>query len=185
MKLNYKNLKDGQSGFTIVELLIVIVVIGILAGITIVAYSGITNRANTTKAQSNATTVQSVAEAMNADIGYYPETTADFTTSPYAGSSVARTASLPAGINISLSGGVADTPTGTPSGVNGLKTVLYQYCGAVAAPAAKAATGGRIQYWDFAASTPALSTNVIYVGTGSASGGAGAAPCFTWVTPAS
>ena len=34
-----------QTGFTIVELLIVIVVIGILAGITIVAYSGIQNNA--------------------------------------------------------------------------------------------------------------------------------------------
>ena len=34
-----------QHGFTIVELLIVIVVIGILAAITIVAYNGIQNRA--------------------------------------------------------------------------------------------------------------------------------------------
>lgn len=36
-----------QRGFTIVELLIVIVVIGILAAITIVAYNGIQNRART------------------------------------------------------------------------------------------------------------------------------------------
>jgi len=34
-----------QSGFTIVELLIVVVVIAILAAITIVAYNGIQNRA--------------------------------------------------------------------------------------------------------------------------------------------
>ncbi len=38
----------SQRGFTIVELLIVIVVIGILAGITIVAYGGIQQRANNT-----------------------------------------------------------------------------------------------------------------------------------------
>lgn len=38
-----------QTGFTIVELLIVIVVIGILAAITIVAYNGIQQRANNTK----------------------------------------------------------------------------------------------------------------------------------------
>lgn len=43
-----------KLGFTIVELLIVIVVIGILAAITIVAYNGITNRANDTAALSNA-----------------------------------------------------------------------------------------------------------------------------------
>jgi type IV pilus assembly protein PilA len=36
-----------NKGFTIVELLIVIVVIGILAAITIVAYNGIRTRART------------------------------------------------------------------------------------------------------------------------------------------
>ena len=38
-------MKKTKSGFTIVELLIVIVVIGILAAITIVAYNGIQSRA--------------------------------------------------------------------------------------------------------------------------------------------
>lgn len=44
---------EGQSGFTIVELLIVIVVIGILAAITIVAYNGVQNRANDTVIKSD------------------------------------------------------------------------------------------------------------------------------------
>jgi len=44
----YKNKKQPLRGFTIVELLIVIVVIGILAAITIVAYNGIQQRAKTT-----------------------------------------------------------------------------------------------------------------------------------------
>jgi prepilin-type N-terminal cleavage/methylation domain-containing protein len=46
-------MRSKQRGFTIVELLIVIVVIGILAAITIVAYNGIQGRARVAAMQSN------------------------------------------------------------------------------------------------------------------------------------
>lgn len=42
-----------HQGFTIVELLIVVVVIAILAAITIVSYNGITNRANDMSVQND------------------------------------------------------------------------------------------------------------------------------------
>ena len=66
---NSKVKHNGQSGFTIVELLIVIVVIGILAAITIVAYNGVTARANTTSAQAAASSFAKKAELYNADSG--------------------------------------------------------------------------------------------------------------------
>ena len=55
-----------NKGFTIVELLIVIVVIGILAAITIVAYNGIQTRAQDTKINADiATIVRAVTAARN------------------------------------------------------------------------------------------------------------------------
>lgn len=68
------NQNSRLSGFTIVELLIVIVVIGILAAITIVAYNGVQNRALNTRVQSDIKNVQRIVEAYNAVNGAYPST---------------------------------------------------------------------------------------------------------------
>ncbi|MNH58511.1 Type II secretion system protein G precursor [compost metagenome] len=68
----YKN--KYTSGFTIVELLIVIVIIGILAAITIVAYNGIQNRAFNSRVQSDIKNVQKLVENYNAINGSYPST---------------------------------------------------------------------------------------------------------------
>lgn len=48
----------GTSGFTIVELLIVVVVIAILAAITIVSYNGITNQAHDVAVKSDLNTLK-------------------------------------------------------------------------------------------------------------------------------
>lgn len=61
-----------QPGFTIVELLIVIVVIGILAAITIVAYSGVQTRARTAEKVSDVAAVMKQLEMFYVDKGYYP-----------------------------------------------------------------------------------------------------------------
>jgi len=61
-------------GFTIVELLIVIVVIGILAAITVVAFNGVQNRAKDTQARSDIKNVQKIVEKYNAINSTYPST---------------------------------------------------------------------------------------------------------------
>lgn len=70
--------QSKQSGFTIVELLIVIVIIGILAAITIVAYNGITNRANDAAVLSDIDKVRQQLELANVDLGHYPQALSDF-----------------------------------------------------------------------------------------------------------
>jgi len=124
---NIKSMRKDH-GFTIVELLVVIVVIGILAAITIVSYTGVASRANAAKAVSNAQAVQSIAESINVDNSKYPVTTGEFATL----SSVAR---IPAGLTIGVT---------NPTSTNGTTTFrLYALTGALA-------TGGKIIFYDYA-----------------------------------
>lgn len=58
--------------FTIVELLVVIVIIGVLASITIVSYSGITKRANAAVLQSDLSNASKKIVVYNALYGSYP-----------------------------------------------------------------------------------------------------------------
>jgi len=61
-----------KSGFTIVELLIVIVVIGILAAITAVAYNGVQSRARDAQRLSDMNRLQKSVELYYAENGFYP-----------------------------------------------------------------------------------------------------------------
>jgi general secretion pathway protein G len=60
-----------NKGFTLVELLIVIVILGILATVTVFAVTGITNKGKTSACQSDAKTMQTAEEAYRANNGTY------------------------------------------------------------------------------------------------------------------
>lgn len=64
--------RNKQNGFTIVELLIVIVIIGILAAITIVAYNGIQNRARVAAVSSDLGQAAKKLTVYQLDNGSYP-----------------------------------------------------------------------------------------------------------------
>ncbi|AHB41982.1 Type IV pilin PilA [Candidatus Saccharibacteria bacterium RAAC3_TM7_1] len=142
---NYRN-----RGFTIVELLIVIVVIAILASITIVSYNGIQNRAKATSATSTAANVAKKAELANTLAGSYPSSLANFDAYPE---------SKMTGSGLGL---------GTPTAVTGVNTVSYEYCSAGAALG-----GARIRTWDY--NTGALSATYSYIGPAT-----GGTACTTW-----
>lgn len=66
--------KSNFKAFTIVELLVVIVVIGILAAITVVSYSGITNRARIASLESDLANSSKLLKMFYVDNGVYPDT---------------------------------------------------------------------------------------------------------------
>jgi len=115
-------------GFTIVELLIVIVVIAILAAITIVAYNGIQTRARTSAAQAASNTLIKKAEAANAVVGSYPQVAAGF-------SNQLDSSLTGSGLTLVAVAGLGSTVS--PS------TVSYVPC------TGTAGTGAVISYWNY------------------------------------
>ena len=69
--------KNKQVGFTIVELLIVVVVIGILSAIVIVAYSGIQKNAKWASLQSETRSILNKVEIFRVDNNLYPTSIVD------------------------------------------------------------------------------------------------------------
>ena len=69
-----------NQGFTIVELLIVIVIIGVLAAISIVAYNGVIGKANDSAVQQDLANIAKRLELYRTEQGDYPSTLAQITT---------------------------------------------------------------------------------------------------------
>lgn len=133
---------NRQPGFTIVELLIVIVVIGILAAITIVAFNGVQNRAKLSSAQAASNAILKKAILANSLSSSYPSVAGDFAANPET---------VVAGKGISIL-------SAAPTAANGTNGVFYQAC----------TTGGpgvRINYFDYVANT--ATAKYVYAGNGS------------------
>jgi prepilin-type N-terminal cleavage/methylation domain-containing protein len=75
----------SKSGFTIVELLIVIVVIGILSTITVVAYNGVQQRTRDSVRHADAKAIIKALELYKVDFGTYPPTSASPTANGCSG----------------------------------------------------------------------------------------------------
>ncbi len=157
--MSLKNIKtnlQSDRGFTIVELLIVVVVIAILAAITIVSYNGITNRANQSASKSTASTVQKKAELFFSENGRYPISTAELT-----GATNDKSFAVPVGTFGTSSGSGSAALQSNPDASNGTKQVQLQTCQATGGSGTATTanvTGVKIRYWNYGANntTPAI-----------------------------
>ena len=133
-----KNIKN--QGFTLVELLIVIVIIAILTVVSLVAYNGLQNQAKTSAAKSAADAVAKKAELYNTAESKYPANLAALTDTAHSGEPYyldAKTVNAPA------------TGTSLTAG-----TIEYQVC--------TGNKGAHVKYYNFSKDTVEERT----VGTG-------------------
>jgi prepilin-type N-terminal cleavage/methylation domain-containing protein len=83
-----------DKGFTLVELLIVIVILGVLATVTVFAVNGITSKAKASSCQADTSSLNTAIEAYNAGEGSYPATLPALATATAGGQTYLKT--LPA-----------------------------------------------------------------------------------------
>lgn len=79
-------MRKNQEGFTLIELMVVIVIIGILVAIALPNFIGATDRAKIANVKSNAHTLQTMLESYGVDWGgKYPDFVADLETEAKTG----------------------------------------------------------------------------------------------------
>ena len=142
--------KKNQKGFTLVELLIVVVIIAILAAISTIAYTGIQNRAATGAGQQLASQIAKKIELYYALNSEYPTTRTQI-----QASEVTRIEGL---ANV----GSADN---TPIMLTSTADTIFQASFTLTPQVARngtavritgSASGGNVHYWDYTTGTEVL-----------------------------
>jgi general secretion pathway protein G len=69
-----KSRRYKQDGFTLIEIMVVILILGLLATIVVQSLQGATNRAKRTKAQADISELKTALDRYYLDNGFYPTT---------------------------------------------------------------------------------------------------------------
>lgn len=133
-----------MTGFTIVELLVVVVVIAILTSVTTVAYNGVQSRARTSVSLSTAHQVQQRVLIWNDFTGSYPNL-AQLRTNSMTPPDIDTAGGSEGPLEAKLSSpAIAMGAAMDKVRADGGNTVFYEPCGE-----SINLSGGRIEYWDF------------------------------------
>ena len=145
MTLHNTKCRKTEKGFTIVELLIVIVIIGILAAITIVAYNGIQNRGKTSSAAAAATNFTKKVELYNTDGGTsaYPLQSSDLT-----GATADKSYAV-LSTSITVNAAPITAAPAAPATVNFWRCGTNTTAAATTLATVTVVTGTQIKYWDY------------------------------------
>lgn len=74
MKITSSSLRRPATGaFTLIELLLVLVILGVLAAIVVPKFAGRTEQARTTAAQTQISTFGTALDAFEIDVGFFPK----------------------------------------------------------------------------------------------------------------